>query len=72
MRAGGKKGMIQRIAQFVGEVRTEGRKVTWPSRRETLMTTVFVFIFAMIAALYFLAVDQVVYRMIQWVIHFGH
>jgi preprotein translocase subunit SecE len=66
-----KKGTVGKALQFLGEVRTESRKVTWPSRRETLMTTLFVFIFALIAAIYFLMVDQVVYRFVQFIIHLG-
>lgn len=59
------------IFQFFSEVRAEMRRVTWPTRRETLLTTAFVFVFALVAAIYFLAVDQVVYRLIQFIIHVG-
>jgi preprotein translocase subunit SecE len=41
------------------EVRSEAQKVTWPTRRETVITTIMVFVFATIAALFFLLVDQV-------------
>lgn len=66
-----KKNIVKKASQFLGEVQTETRKVTWPTRRETLMTTLFVFIFALIAAIYFLIVDQVVYRFLQFVIRLG-
>jgi preprotein translocase subunit SecE len=42
------------------QVRAEGAKVTWPSRRETLITTAMVFVFAMLASLFFLFTDQVI------------
>ena len=71
MKTEDKKGIAGKALQFLGEVRTESRKVTWPSRRETLMTTLFVFIFALIAAIYFLMIDQVVYRFIQFIIGLG-
>ena len=45
--------------EFVQQVRREMSRVTWPTRRETLVTTVMVFIFVTIAAIFFLAVDQV-------------
>ncbi|WP_232628743.1 preprotein translocase subunit SecE [Methylobacterium sp. Leaf118] len=45
--------------EFFGEVRDEGRKVTWPSRKETTITTVMVFIMVVVASLFFVAVDQV-------------
>ena len=38
-------------AKFVREVRSEVAKVTWPSRRETLVTTGLVFAMVAIAAL---------------------
>ncbi|MGI9399786.1 MAG: preprotein translocase subunit SecE [Rhizobiaceae bacterium] len=44
---------------FLQQVRSETSKVTWPSRRETLISTVMVFVMVLIAALFFLAVDQV-------------
>lgn len=45
--------------QFAQEVRQETSKVTWPSRRETWITTVAVMIMVTLSALFFLAVDQV-------------
>ncbi len=45
-------------AQFVREVRAEVAKVTWPSRKETLVTTGLVFAMAAAAAVFFFVVDQ--------------
>ncbi len=45
-------------AQFVREVRAEVAKVTWPTRRETLVTTGLVFAMAAMAAIFFFVVDQ--------------
>ena len=45
-------------AQFVREVRAEVAKVTWPSRKETLVTTGLVFVMAAAAAVFFFVVDQ--------------
>lgn len=61
-------GVVQRTKKFIPEVREEVRKVTWPSRKETMMTTVFVFIFALIAAIYFMVVDTVIHKIIHWFI----
>ena len=44
-------------AKFIREVRTEVSKVTWPTRKETLISTAMVLILAFIAALFFLAID---------------
>ena len=43
---------------FLQQVRAETAKVTWPSRRETLISTVMVLLFAVIAMLFFFAADQ--------------
>ena len=43
--------------EFLQQVREEGAKVSWPSRRETMISTVMVFIMVIIAALFFFVVD---------------
>ncbi len=45
-------------AQFVQEVRQEASKVTWPTRKETGLSTAMVFVFAILASIFFLIVDQ--------------
>ena len=42
---------------FVQEVRCETSKVTWPTRRETAVTTVMVFIMVILASVFFLLAD---------------
>ena len=71
MKADQKKTGIQQAFEFIPQVRQEMRKVTWPTRRETLMTTAFVFGLAVIAAVYFMLVDQVVYRLVHSILGFG-
>ena len=43
---------------FLQQVRAETAKVTWPSRRETMISTIMVVAFAFIAAIFFFAADQ--------------
>jgi preprotein translocase subunit SecE len=43
---------------FLQQVRAEAAKIVWPSRRETGISTVMVLIFAALAAIFFLVVDQ--------------
>ncbi len=45
------------IPQFFSQVRAEGRKIVWPSRKETWITSVMVFIMVVIAAIFFAIVD---------------
>ena len=46
-------------AEFVQQVRQELTRVTWPTRKETMVTTAMVFVMVFIAAAFFFAVDQV-------------
>jgi preprotein translocase subunit SecE len=43
---------------FMQEVRQEVSKVVWPTRRETTVTTIMVFIMVFLAAIFFLLADQ--------------
>jgi preprotein translocase subunit SecE len=46
--------------KFLQEVRSETDKVTWPTRRETAITTAMVFVMATLAAIFFLIGDQII------------
>lgn len=46
--------------EFLQQVRNEGSKVTWPTRKETMITTAMVFVMVVLASLFFLVVDQVI------------
>jgi len=50
--------------EFLQQVRAEGAKVTWPSRKETMITTAMVFVMVVLASLFFLVSDQV----LRWVV----
>ncbi|MBV9653476.1 MAG: preprotein translocase subunit SecE [Acetobacteraceae bacterium] len=54
------RGVAVDPAKFVREVRSEVARVTWPSRKETLVTTGLVFAMAALAAVFFFVVDQVI------------
>jgi preprotein translocase subunit SecE len=47
-------------AAYVREVRQEVARVTWPSRKETLITTGLVLALSALAAVFFLVVDQII------------
>ncbi len=46
--------------EFIQQVRAEGSKVTWPTRKETLITSAMVFVMVTLACIFFLLVDQLV------------
>jgi preprotein translocase subunit SecE len=57
--------------KFLQEVRTETAKVTWPSKRETAITTAMVFVMVAIAAVFFLVADQIIRFLITTVLGFA-
>jgi preprotein translocase subunit SecE len=54
--------------EFLQQVRTEVSKVTWPTRRETVITTIMVLIMSVLAALFFLGVDWVLGTLVQFIL----
>jgi preprotein translocase subunit SecE len=46
------------LADFVRETRVEIAKVTWPTRKETLTTTVMIVLMALVTGIFFLAIDS--------------
>ena len=60
------------IAEFAQQVRQEASRVTWPSRKETMVTTAMVFLMVFVAAAFFFVVDQVMSYAVRLVFGFGH
>jgi preprotein translocase subunit SecE len=58
--------------KFLQDVRAETSKVTWPTRRETLITTGLVILMVFLTALYFLTVDQVIRFGVGLILGIGH
>ena len=46
--------------KFLQEVRSETAKVTWPTRRETMITTIMVFVMVALASIFFFMADLVI------------
>ncbi len=57
--------------QFIQEVRAEAAKVTWPTRRETMITTGLVILMVLFASLFFVAVDQALRLFVSLVLSIG-
>ncbi len=57
--------------KFLQEVREEADKVTWPSRRETAITTAMVFVMVLVASIFFLIIDQITRAVITLILGFG-
>jgi len=54
--------------KFLQEVRAEGQKVTWPTRKETTVTTIMVFVMVFIASIFFLLADQAMRTAVSFVL----
>ena len=56
---------------FLQQVRAEASKITWPSRRETMISTAMVLVMVIFAALFFFAADQLIGWLLSFVLSFG-
>lgn len=54
--------------KFLQEVREETNKVTWPTRKETMITTAMVFVMVAVASVFFLVADQVIRLAVTFVL----
>jgi preprotein translocase subunit SecE len=59
------------VAQFFREVRQETAKVTWPTRRETAISTGMVVLMVVLAAIFFFVVDQIIATAIRFLLALG-
>ena len=57
--------------KFMQEVRTEAQKVTWPTRRETMVTTAMVFVMVAAISIFFLVADQIMRLLVTFVLGIG-
>jgi preprotein translocase subunit SecE len=57
--------------QYIREVRQEISKVTWPTRKETTVTTIMVFIMVFICAVFFFLTDQVLSFVVRQILGLG-
>jgi preprotein translocase subunit SecE len=58
--------------EFFQQVRQEVSRVTWPSRKETMVTTAMVFVMVFIAAVFFFVVDQAFSAGVRLIFGLGH
>lgn len=58
-------------AKFVKEVQNEGKKVTWPSRKETTVSTIAVFLMVFIASVFLYFADQLIAFLVRLIMGFG-
>jgi len=60
------------VAEFAQQVRQEASRVTWPTRKETMVTTAMVFLMVFAAAAFFFVVDQAMSYAVRLLFGLGH
>ncbi len=63
--------MKKNPGEYIQQVRQETSKVTWPTRKETAMTTMMVFIMVTCFSLFFLGVDSIISFVVRLMLGFG-
>ncbi len=63
--------LVDWAARFSRETKQEGRKVTWPSKKETTVTTIIVFIMIAIVALFLMTADGLISEAIKLILALG-
>ena len=56
------------VGEFVNQVRAEGRKIVWPTRKETVTTAVMVTILTVALAMFFFGVDGALSAIVQFLL----
>lgn len=63
--------MFKDILKFGREVRHEGQKITWPTRKETVTTTIVVLIMVFIVSMFLLFADWIISSSIEFILNIG-
>jgi preprotein translocase subunit SecE len=59
------------LTQFIREVRQEASKVTWPTRKETGISTVMVVVMVVAAAVFFFVADEMLSLAVRFLLGLG-
>ena len=62
-------GVIGRVREFVQDVLTEFRKVTWPSRQELINSTTVVIVVTVVLAFFLGGVDIALTKLVERILH---
>ena len=54
--------------EFIRQIRSETRKVVWPTREETIRVSIFVFIMMLVLSLFFLGIDTLFGAVVRWLL----
>jgi len=54
--------------EFINQVKAETKKVVWPSRRETITTTIMVGIMTLLLGVFFFGIDQLFASIVKFLL----
>ena len=57
--------------EYIRQVRSEMKKITWPSRQETTVSTIAVFVMVLFASLFLYFADQIIAFLVRFIVGFG-
>lgn len=63
--------MSKGIVNFARQVRQEGQKITWPTRKETVTTTIVVLIMVFMVSMFLLFTDWIISTGIEFILNTG-
>lgn len=62
---------MAKIGTFFKEVRSETKKISWPSRKETIVSMIAVFVMVIVSSLFLFVSDQVIAAAVNWIMGLG-
>jgi len=62
---------MTKVTEFIGQVVKETRKISWSTKKETLGSLAMVIVMVIIASLFFLGVDVVMYKLVNIILNLG-
>lgn len=60
-----------KIVEFIRQVKQEAAKIVYPERKDTLVTSAVVFVAVLAMSLFFLLVDTIIYKTINFILNIG-
>jgi len=58
---------MKKVFDYIKSVRSEWFKIVWPNRETVVKTTVMIFVFSGLAALFFFVVDSILNALVGWI-----
>ena len=60
-----------KVMEFIDQVAKETKKITWSTRKETTVSMMLVIVMVIIASLFFLGADVVIYKLVSTILNLG-